>query len=592
MNKQFLIVTVILLFLGIISRNLIFIILSIISIILVDPSIIINYIKNIKNFDYIFTSKKRNSEGITIEDGVFTMDGKVYKAVLIIDNIPFDYRDLSPESLKIKTVSFHKVLDIAKNVEIVFRKKTIDKGKLLENLYKKAQNLKIIVDSDPSNEKAKNELLMVQEMINRINEGEAPFYFYVYIILSEDNKEKAIAISHLIKKGLESLGIKSRMASKKEIEELLEDKLRFKREFVFPSQLPYLTIFSLTKSPDFELIDKGVYLGQELYTKRAIFWNINKAINPHVLIIGPTGAGKTEFLISLGFKMAYSLNIPIIFFDVKNDIKIRLRKYNLHYNLLNPLIYSLNLLNSSINNPKIYVSQLESGIRNSFRLDKYASSIMYKAILDTLSLYKKPSWDLIEDRIEQYDISMDIKFYLRRIIENIKIFDNGYDDILSKLSDGINVIDLSLIKSEELRRFIMYSVLIKLLNKYNVADDRLKVGIVIDEAWTILRVENNIDYSIVTDIVKRGRGYGISLLMATQNIQDLGESADIFLDNIGLLLFMNNGDKKFWAEIRRFVNINDEEIINELTFLKKGEALVRFINDPRPLLIKLDVLVG
>jgi len=81
------------------------------------------------------------------------------------------------------------------------------------------------------------------------------------------------------------------------------------------------------------------------------------------------------------------------------------------------------------------------------------------------------------------------------------------------------------------------------------------------------------------------------LLLATQNIIDLGDYSDIYLQNIGLIAFMNNGDKKFWQEVLRFVNISDKEISNELSFLGRGEALIRFITDPRPVIISLDTLI-
>jgi len=150
----------------------------------------------------------------------------------------------------------------------------------------------------------------------------------------------------------------------------------------------------------------------------------------------------------------------------------------------------------------------------------------------------------------------------------------------------VYVVDLSLIKSEELRRLIMLSVLTKIYNKYSVADDKLKIALVVDEAWSILKSAS--EYSIVMDLIKRGRGFGIMLLMATQNIIDFGQYSDIYLQNIGLIAFMNNGDKKFWQEVTRFVNVNDEEIEQQLTFLGRGEALIHFITDPRAVLVSLD----
>ncbi|TRM74811.1 AAA family ATPase, partial [Sulfolobus sp. A20-N-F8] len=147
------------------------------------------------------------------------------------------------------------------------------------------------------------------------------------------------------------------------------------------------------------------------------------------------------------------------------------------------------------------------------------------------------------------------------------------------------------IKNEEIRRLIIYTFLYEIYNKISLDNvfEIPKVFIVLDEAWTILKAENE-DYPIVADLIKRGRGHGISIIMATQNIEDLGELANIYLDNVGLALFMNNGDRKFWEEVKRFTSIDDELIGNRLMYLNKGEALIRFLGDPRPILMKLDLL--
>ncbi|MEM1859505.1 MAG: TraM recognition domain-containing protein, partial [Metallosphaera sp.] len=143
-----------------------------------------------------------------------------------------------------------------------------------------------------------------------------------------------------------------------------------------------------------------------------------------------------------------------------------------------------------------------------------------------------------------------------------------------------------------LRRFVIYSFISMLYAYYSSdADVGLRVGLVVDEAWTILKDDD--EYGIIGDLIKRGRGHGISLLMATQNIQDLGQNADIFMDNIGTLCFMNNGDKNFWKDVvKRYSNILDGEVENRLTFLGRGEMLVRFLGDPRPILVAHKPLTG
>jgi hypothetical protein len=98
---------------------------------------------------------------------------------------------------------------------------------------------------------------------------------------------------------------------------------------------------------------------------------------------------------------------------------------------------------------------------------------------------------------------------------------------------------------------------------------------------------------VLGDIVKRGRGHGIAVFLATQNVSDFQGLEDLVLENVSNLVILSNGDMKFWEEVgKRFVFLSKEEIRNKLMYLKRGEALVRLSNDPRPLLVRLDTFVS
>jgi hypothetical protein len=123
-------------------------------------------------------------------------------------------------------------------------------------------------------------------------------------------------------------------------------------------------------------------------------------------------------------------------------------------------------------------------------------------------------------------------------------------------------------------------------------DRGLRLVIVLDEAWTVVS-RQQMARGVLGDIIKRGRGHGIAVFLATQNVSDFQGLEDLVLENISNLVILSNGDMKFWEEVgQRFVFLSKEEIRNKLMFLKRGEALVRLSNDPRPLLVRLDTFVS
>ncbi|ACP38728.1 DNA import protein CedB [Saccharolobus islandicus] len=553
---------------------------------------------NKKIFSYI-SRHTRQIQMYNIEDGVFYSEKKA-SAVLIIDDIQMDYKDFTNSNLKSYISSFYKILDIAKDINIVLKKESFDKNSYVESLSQKMQALRIMIDSDPSNEKAKRKLELMETIISRIESGENPFKYEMYIIVNSKDKNSALATASMIRQGLEGLGIKTRIATLNEIRELLKDFFRSKLNFnkiVLPTQIPYLTPISIEKKPNNGIIIDGILLGKDPNNNSLVFWNITKSQNTHLLIVGPTGSGKTEFLIWLSTLLNVIYGGTIILFDIKGDIKHRLSKYKVPFQLINPLFYRLGLLDEYEIPIKIKLLQIEKILLNSFRLSKFSSSILYtylNRLIDTGYLKYRIKWKDLEKYLDELN-DFQLKYYLGKLINILSSMeDSELPPLLHGISENeINVIDLTLIKSEEVKRLIIYSVLQEIYNKFSLEKiyDISRVFLVLDEAWTILKNESE-DYPIVVDLVKRGRGHGISIIMATQNLEDLGDLVNIYLDNIGVVVFMNNGDKKFWEEVRRFVNVDNDTLSNNLMFMGRGEALVRFLGDPRPIVIRLGNLAS
>lgn len=85
---------------------------------------------------------------------------------------------------------------------------------------------------------------LLQSILDRLEQGEKPFSYQVVLLVHGKDKQEARSLGEVLIRGLESLNIKSRFATVKEIEDILSLNLtRFRKEGL-PSQIPFLTPFS------------------------------------------------------------------------------------------------------------------------------------------------------------------------------------------------------------------------------------------------------------------------------------------------------------------------------------------------------------
>ncbi|MUN28725.1 DNA import protein CedB [Sulfuracidifex metallicus] len=544
----------------------------------------------------IFLRSHHNSPGnVLVEQNIIKFNNNFYRYVLLVEDIRADYRDFSESTLRSKIASFYKVISTSNNIDIILRKIPVDKLKYIDSILNEIQNLRIIIENDPSNEKAKRRMEILRTILSKIEEGEIPFRYQMFLLISGKDMASVTESGRAIKTGLEAIGIRCREAKDSEISSILSSFIlpvsKGKTKITTSFHIPFMTPFSIEKEPRYELIEDGIPLGKEILHSKTVFWNPFETNNRHAIVIGPSGSGKTEFLLWLGTLINIKMNSSVIFFDLKGDIKKRLRKYKIDFKVLNPLVYTVGSF-SDWNIPnEIKIIQLESIISSSFKLNRVHSTVLYSVLKNSFCDRLK-SWESIKQYTQTNVEDFHVKNLLLRIFDMIKYlepFQENSKDILEYLDlKGINVIDLTLIKSDELRKYIIYSIITRIYNRFSldIKDNENKISIIMDEAWTLLKDESS-TYSLIADIIKKGRGHGISLVMSSQNLEDLGENLPIYVDNAGLLVVMNNGDKGYWNQIERFANVRQSDIDDVLEYFGQGEAMVRFLGDPRPLLVSL-----
>ncbi|MGC9104878.1 MAG: ATP-binding protein [Thermoprotei archaeon] len=539
-----------------------------------------------------FLKRETAVKGVEVQGDLLRMGEHLVKA-LVIDEIPFDYRDVGDSELRNLVVAYNRVLDSVDNVNVVVVRKSIDKKEFVSRVQNKLQNLKVQAENDPSNERIRSEIRLLEKILRKIEEGESPFRYKLFFLVSGGTREEVEGKAEILKKGLSGLSLKVRSASPDEV----FDALFFRSgdlKVALPSVLPLITPFVFTKYPDPDMISEGVFVGTELYTDRLVLWNLEKSVNPHLLVLGPTGSGKTEFLISTSVKIRSSYNVPVVLFDTKGDITERLVKYGVHFRVFNPLVWCPGVLELEEPVPQLKARAIEDVIASSFDLDEDTSSVLYKVLAESLES-GVPSWSSVLRLLEAEDVGEATKARLRKVVSIVRELESGYPFNPKELEErrDILVVNLSKLTVEEAKRYVMLSLLTRIYSYFRKSVDRgLRVIVVLDEAWTAFSREQ-MRRGLILDMIKRGRGHGVAVFIATQNVSDFQGFEDKILDNVSNHVVLSNGDRKFWEEVvGRFVIISDEDIRNKVMYLKRGEALVRIANDPRPLLVRLDTFAS
>jgi len=336
----------------------------------------------------------------------------------------------------------------------------------------------------------------------------------------------------------------------------------------------------------------GILIGRIINSGRNVFWNPNSSMSPHIIVVGPTGSGKTETLISIATKMHSLLSTTILAIDVKGDIEARLLKRGYLFRSIDVPRTPLGSLYPFYIDPSARAGQVFEAIVSSFDVnDIKMQAAIYKAIKRAYEKTPTPTWQNILSELSQEDEH--VRIMISRIIDEISYLDGGKQQIghYEIVEGEINIISLSKIskEKEETLSYAMNIVFQDMLNYMSSrhVDPRYVGGaIVIDEAWILTRKGRS--STRLLNLAKLSRGYGLSVLLATQSFRDFGDDWDRILENSGLLIALSNPSKRFWSDASKFLKIDRETIEELMVVMGRRDALIRILPDPRPLPVSLE----
>ena len=367
---------------------------------------------------------------------------------------------------------------------------------------------------------------------------------------------------------------------------VMSSKLAMRRIWVHPPEPPKSFLLS---DPT-----KGVYLAKTKLLNVPFFWDFRRLINPHIAVVGVTGAGKSYLVKTFLTRANLTWGTNAMIIDWVGEYNGWVKQTGGHTLQFGKGEY-LNLLDLAGMKPLDRVKQIMTALEILTELGRTPSQKRFieQAIEDA---YKSKGFNLIQkgqkkepptlvdviknlERMRRSEKSETKKDELDEAISVLKKFTIPGNDYFARKStlkidklthSGLVCLDLHGLPSEQIRSLAGLTVLQFI--KEMMRDEGwhpgkgLKLFVVADEAWKIAKDERS---DLIT-IVREGRKYQFGLIVASQNPTDVNKA---IFSNVGTIFVMRLLFKEFKDYVRSSLNYSDY-IAEHISRFGVGECAV------------------
>lgn len=495
---------------------------------------------------------------------------------LIAEEVDYGVKELDPSKISIMANMFSELLDALppySEAEIIKRRMSIEK--LLRKISNEMMNLRATLDTveEPHiKRRAEVKLKILEALYENIIKSKPITRVNLVIKIrvvsnSIDNAKHLADIYSSKTMGIMQnyFGIKMKMASRRELLDILKNELglsietNIKSIIVDNERLSTMMPLPKNKKPIMEKED-GLPIGIDTETGWPVIIPY-KLFDKHVLILGPTGRGKTTLLASMIEGITSLSSILVFAIDFKGDLANMVYSEGIVH--LTPNDYPINIL-----------------VRPSF----FQIIDWYLAVSDVLSNVigiSKENFIKIMNKItsnnqviNEKDVLLDRDLSLLSPLIELITSKPKYDVLMKYLSNHV-VFDLGKYGTAFQNAYggLLMHIYKKLVFSTEMID-KPKL-LIIDEAWRISRLNG------LEELVKEGRSKHLGVVLATQNPRDIPRE---IIENTHLLIMFGSRNEDYWRDAERFLGL-PREIVKKLAYLGVGEALLLNALDPHPIIL-------
>lgn len=363
------------------------------------------------------------------------------------------------------------------------------------------------------------------------------------------------------------LGIKAREADGREIKDILKFELGLNVSMKSRSiVLDYGRVATLLPVPRFKkpfYDEPCVPLGADMETGWVVQLPLD-ALSKHVVVLGPTGRGKTTFLASLIEAVASLSDVKVVSIDFKGDLA---RLVSGLINVVNPRDYPLNIfVKPDLFDELDWLLAVTDILSNVVGVEK-------RVLVDIVPKYIRRTPGFMDNglSIDNRDL-----VFLSNIVE-LAINKPRYDEVFKSLSDNV-IFNLDGYGSSFQNCY--GGLIVHLYKKYALtgsSDGGVKRILVIDEAWRISRLSG------LLELVKEGRSRGVGVVLASQNPSDIPREV---VENAQTIIMFGSVNEDYQRDAQRILGL-PQKVINKLSYLGVGEAILINALNPKYVVLKV-----